>query len=137
MTRARQLALVLAGGALGGAARIGIAEVLPATGGAIPWDLIVINVVGSLLLAASVARTQARGPWVIFPAVGPGFFGGFTTFSSIACLHWAVDTTPLASAALLAATMVAAIAGAAAGWWVGNRPPTPLDERAVFEEENE
>ncbi len=137
MTRARELALVFVGGALGGAVRIGIGELAPPSSGPVPWDLLIINVVGSLLLAAAVAVTQARGPWRIFPAVGPGFFGGFTTFSSIACLHWSVDTTPLVSTALLGVTIVAAVAGAAVGWWLGNHPPTPIDEHAIFEEENE
>lgn len=137
MTRAAQLGLVLVGGAAGGAARIGVGEVFPATAGHVPWDLLAINVVGSLLLAAVVAVTQARGPWAAFPAVGPGFFGGFTTFSAIACLHWTADTTPAVSAGLLAATIVACTLGAAAGWWLGDRPPTPIDEHAIFEEENE
>ncbi|WP_062298590.1 fluoride efflux transporter FluC [Demequina maris] len=137
MTRAAQLGLVLVGGSLGGALRIVVGEVLPDTAGPVPWDLLLINVIGSLALGWAVARTQAHGPWHLFPAVGPGFLGGFTTFSSIAVLEWSDGTSTAESAAVLLATMAGAVAGAAAGWWLGDRPPTPLDEQAVFEEENE
>lgn len=104
---------------------------------AVPWDLIAVNVAGSLLLAAAVAVTQARGPWRLFPGIGPGFFGGFTTFSALACLEWSAGASPAMAAGVLAATIAACVAGAAIGWWVGDRPPTPVDERAVFEQENE
>lgn len=137
MSPARQLGLVFAGGAVGGAARIGIGELAPDASAAVPWDVLVINVLGSLLLAAAVAITQARGRWVIFPAVGPGLLGGFTTFSAIAGLQWSTGATPVGSALVLASTIAASVLAAFAGWWLGNRPPTPLDEHAVFEEENE
>ncbi|WP_062518629.1 FluC/FEX family fluoride channel [Demequina silvatica] len=137
MTRARQLALVLVGGALGGALRIVLSETLPHGAGPVPWDLVVINVVGSLGLAWAVAFTQARGPWAVFPMVGPGFFGGFTTFSSIAALEWSAGTSTGLAVIVLVGTMAAAVAGALLGWRLGDRPPTPLDEAAVFAEENE
>ncbi|WP_062291661.1 fluoride efflux transporter FluC [Demequina phytophila] len=137
VSRARDLGLVLAGGALGGALRIVLTETLPHGAGPVPWDLIAINVVGSLGLAWAVARTQARGPWRAFPMLGPGFFGGFTTFSSIAALEWSAGTSPELAVTVLGGTIAAAVAGALLGWWLGDRPPTPLDEAAVFEEENE
>ncbi|SEJ20130.1 FluC/FEX family fluoride channel [Demequina mangrovi] len=137
MTRAAQLGLVLVGGAVGGALRIGLTEAMPESSGPVPWDLLLINVVGSLALAWAVARTQAHGPWALFPAIGPGLLGGFTTFSSIACLEWSADAPLDVAAGVLLATMAAAVAAAWLGWWLGDRPPTPLDEAAVFAEENE
>ena len=137
MSAARDLAAVMVGGSLGGAARIAVSETVPALGGPVPWDLLAINVLGSLALGAAVAFSRARGglPW--FPAVGPGLLGGFTTFSAIACLQQSSSLGAVAAGAVLAATMLAAVAGAAAGWWFGDRPPTPIDERAIFAEENE
>ncbi|WP_062380390.1 CrcB family protein [Demequina pelophila] len=137
MSRAGDLALVLIGGALGGAARIGLQELLPADPSPFPWDLLAINVVGSTLLAAVVARTQARGPWAGFPAIGPGFFGGFTTFSSLAVLQWSAGVPGWAAAAALAGTIAACVGGALVGWALGDRPRTPVDVREVLEEENE
>ncbi|WP_169747600.1 FluC/FEX family fluoride channel [Demequina iriomotensis] len=137
MTRAAQLGLVLVGGAAGGALRIGLSEAFPETAGPVPWDLILINAVGSLVLAWAVARTQARGPWALFPAIGPGLLGGFTTFSSIACLAWSTDAPLDVAIGVLVATMAAAVASAWLGWWLGDRPPSALDEAAVFAEENE
>ncbi len=137
MTRAHELALVMAGGILGGAARIGVSETLPLPEGAVPWDLLLINVVGSLALGAAVAYSRARGglPW--FPAVGPGFLGGFTTFSAIAVLDWSTSMGTAAAVGVLTGTMLAAVAAAAAGWWFGDRPATAIDQRAIFTEENE
>ncbi|MDN4478250.1 CrcB family protein [Demequina sp. SYSU T00039] len=137
MSRARELALVLVGGTLGGAARIAVGELFPHLAATLPWDLLLINVIGSAGLGAAVAYSRSQGPLPYFPAIGPGFFGGFTTFSSIACLQWSAGLGTAASAGVLAATMAAAVLGAAVGWWFGDRPPTPIDERAIFEEENE
>ena len=137
MSRARDLALVLLGGALGGAARISVGELFPQLTGTIPLDLVLVNVVGSFALGATVAYTRAQAPLGWFPAIGPGFLGGFTTFSSIACLEWSAGLGPWAAGVALGLTMLASVLGAAAGWWFGDRPPTPIDERAIFEEENE
>lgn len=137
MSRARELALVLVGGALGGVARIAVGDLFPPAAGSLPWDLLIINVVGSLGLGAAVSYSRSQGPLPLFPAIGPGFFGGFTTFSSIACLAQSTDLGAAAAAGVLAATMVASVLGAAVGWWFGDRPRTPIDERAIFTEENE
>ncbi|WP_062516071.1 fluoride efflux transporter FluC [Demequina gelatinilytica] len=137
VTRPAQLGLVLVGGAVGGALRIGVSEVFPDTAGPVPWDLWVINVLGSLVLAWAVAFTQARGPWTLFPAIGPGLLGGFTTYSSIACLRWSASEQLDVAIGVLLITLAGAIAAAWLGWWLGDRPRTPLDEAAVFAEENE
>ncbi|WP_062463408.1 FluC/FEX family fluoride channel [Demequina soli] len=137
MSRAAQLGLVLVGGAVGGALRMAVAAAFPETAGMVPWDLVLINAVGSFALGWAVARTQARGPWRLFPAVGPGLLGGFTTFSSMAVLRWSAEAPAVEAVAILLATVAIAVAAAGAGWWAGDRPPTPMDERAVFVEENE
>ena len=137
MTRVAQLALVFAGGALGGATRIGVMEAFPSTAGPVPWDLLAVNALGALALGFVVARTQARGPWRAFPAIGPGFLGGFTTFSAFAALHWSTSAGPSLALAVLVATIATGIAAAALGWWAGDKPPTPVDEHAILVEENE
>lgn len=74
--------LIGLGGALGSAARAGVARALPAS--VLPWGTMVANVSGSLLIGVLMARCVAdpsgsarvQAFWVI------GFCGGYTTFSS-------------------------------------------------------
>lgn len=77
------LVLIALGGALGSVARALAGQLIPA--GRLPWATIVVNVCGSLLIGALVARfaafepaavTRAHSFWVI------GVCGGFTTFST-------------------------------------------------------
>lgn len=74
--------LIGVGGALGSAARAGVARLLPP--GLLPWGTVAANVSGSLLIGLLMARfvtdpagsARAQAFWVI------GFCGGYTTFSS-------------------------------------------------------
>jgi CrcB protein len=63
-----RLALVVAGGVIGSAARLGLGLALPAPAGsglgAVPWATLIANVVGAFL--------------------GTGVLGGFTTYSAFA-----------------------------------------------------
>lgn len=144
--RAGQLALVFAGGIAGGAARIAVTALWPVlwpvtaqatSQSPVPWDIVLINVVGSTLLGALVAFSRARGGLPLLPLLGPGFLGGFTTFSALACLGIAADAPAWVAPTALAGTVVACVAGAALGWWWGDRPPTAVDSAAIFAEENE
>lgn len=77
-----QVLLVAFGGAIGSAARYGLAiAAARLLGAAFPWGTLLINVVGGLamgLLVARVGPTQ-EGTRLL---LGAGFLGGFTTFSA-------------------------------------------------------
>ncbi|MEI2820784.1 MAG: CrcB family protein [Marmoricola sp.] len=72
---------VALGGAVGAMGRHGVDVLLPA-GAGFPWGTLLINVVGSLLLAlmplSGFVRSRAWGP----AFVGSGLLGGFTTMSA-------------------------------------------------------
>jgi CrcB protein len=80
------LLAVFVGGVLGGLARYGIGLAAPPHADGFPWDIFAINVAGAfalamllvLLLEAFAPNRYAR------PALGTGFIGAFTTFSSLA-----------------------------------------------------
>jgi CrcB protein len=74
------LALVLVGGMVGTALRLGVAEAVP-----LPWATLAVNVAGALLLGLVfellVERSRGRsGAW---SALGPGLCGALTTFSAL------------------------------------------------------
>lgn len=76
--------LVMSGGALGAAARFGLARAFSAMPRAWPWPSFTANVVGGLLmglLAAWLARNSGGGENLRLFA-GVGLLGGFTTFSA-------------------------------------------------------
>lgn len=81
-------ALVFVGGALGTAARYGLAEAFPAVSG-VPYTVFAINLLGALLLGALVEGLAVRGPdegrlLRLRLLLGTGFMGGFTTYSALA-----------------------------------------------------
>lgn len=81
---------VMAGGALGALARYAVglllrSALIGAAGVAFPLGTLVVNVVGSFLLAF-VSSVALRGviPLQAVVAIGTGFLGSFTTFSTLA-----------------------------------------------------
>ncbi|WP_297084415.1 CrcB family protein [uncultured Demequina sp.] len=108
---------VFIGGCLGGAGRIAIDELIDA--GAWVWDVILINTVGSFLLGLAAARVAERGARWWTPMLTTGALGGFTTFSSIAALHWHDDASVPVALAVMVATLAASVAAAALGWRLG------------------
>ncbi|HZV84716.1 MAG TPA: fluoride efflux transporter CrcB [Brevundimonas sp.] len=75
--------IVAAGGALGAAARYGLARLLPAT--AWPWATLGVNVLGGLLtglLAGWLAFRAGVGSETLRLFAVVGVLGGFTTFSA-------------------------------------------------------
>ena len=83
--RATLLAVIGAGGAIGAAARYGTALAIPARLDAFPIATFLVNVVGAVILGA-VAALPAD--WLAAheltrPAIGTGFCGGLTTFSTM------------------------------------------------------
>jgi fluoride exporter len=72
------------GGAIGAMARFLVdGRIKRATTGPFPWGTFVINVTGSLVLGVVVGLAQYHGlGGVSVAAIGTGFCGGFTTFST-------------------------------------------------------
>lgn len=93
------LVAVAAGGALGGAARLGAGLLGAAVVPDLPaWSvLLAVNVLGSFVLGLVVAR---GGRWA-GPAVTTGLLGGFTSFSG-----WVLDVMRLAEAVPLLAVLL-------------------------------
>jgi fluoride exporter len=78
---------VLAGSALGGAARFWLSGLAAAAfGESFPWGTILINITGSFLIGFFGAMTGPNGRWLVSPElrtfVMVGICGGYTTFSS-------------------------------------------------------
>src|SRR4051794_8005231 len=75
-----------AGGALGGAggavARWALESAFPAGSDQFPWTTLLINVVGSALLAALPLLPAARRHAWLGLLIGTGALGGFTTMST-------------------------------------------------------
>lgn len=117
------LLAVSVGGALGALARFGLARLVPPDDLGVPWATLIANVAGSLLLGllTAVAIDRFRSHRYLRPLLGVGLLGSFTTYSTLAV---ELDTRlgqgrvgPAVAYGL--ATMVAGIAAAAAGLWLG------------------
>lgn len=82
---AREIAAIFAGGALGTAARAGLAEAFPHSPASWPWPTFGVNIVAAFLLGYFVTRLQERLPLSAYrrPLLGTGLCGGLSTFSTI------------------------------------------------------
>ena len=126
----QQLALVMAGGALGAAGRFWLSGLLlRQLGNGFPWGTLAVNLLGSFLAGFLVVWLEGRGPsaiyWRAFLMVG--IMGGLTTFSAlmIECLLYAKsDRNGLMFAyiaiSLIAGLLLVWLGSKAAG---GIRPP--------------
>lgn len=118
----QQLALVMAGGALGAAGRFWLSgTLLRQLGQGFPWGTLAVNLIGSFLAGFLIVWLEARGPsslyWRAFLLVG--ILGGLTTFSAlmVECLLLAKsDRNDL----MLLYVFVSLVAGLLAIWF-GNR----------------
>lgn len=77
---------VFVGGFFGGLARYGLGEAFPSSSRQFPWTTFGINLGGAFLLALLLVLLLEVLPPTRFvrPAMGTGFVGAFTTFSSLA-----------------------------------------------------
>jgi CrcB protein len=83
---AREVGAIFLGGAVGGLLRVALNRAFPQGAGASwPWVTFAINVSGSFLLGYFVTRLQERLPLSTYrrPALGTGFCGAYTTFSTM------------------------------------------------------
>lgn len=81
------VALIMLGGALGTAARVGASWAVERwLGNTLPYDILLVNVSGSFLLGAlaGLVPAQARHQHPHWLVGGIGFLGAYTTFSSLA-----------------------------------------------------
>lgn len=110
--------LVGIGGLAGVMARYGITR-LTLHSDALLWSTVGINVVGSFLLGLLVAETWFSRD--VREAIGVGFLGGFTTFSTFSAqIVLEVDGgRPGTAIAYLLLSVVGGIAAAAAGYALG------------------
>lgn len=115
----RRLLLVMLGGAIGTAARLGIGEVVPDAAG-LPLSILTANVVGALLIGVLAVRLPRSSDLRIF--LGTGVLGGFTTYSAFAVgtlALWA--QAPALAAAYVLLTLLLGFAAVAAGMRLGRR----------------
>jgi fluoride exporter len=111
--------VVMAGGAIGTAARYGLGQRFPVAPGTFPATTLVENVLGAALLGLLLSAlielgTQRR--WVR-PLLATGVLGSFTTFSTFAteAVLLVRDDRAALAAAYVGLTVVLGIAAAAAG----------------------
>ena len=117
MMRAVTALWVGMGGLAGVLARYALST--PFHGTALPWVTVAINVVGSFLLGILVTAHGLSGE--LRTALGIGFLGGFTTFSTFS-VQAVLDVEagePARALAYVAASVVLGIAAAAAGYALG------------------
>ena len=119
----RAWAAVAVGGLIGTELRYGAGLVFPEAAGTIPWTTLVINVVGSFVLAALTTVWIARPKTAFWlrAGLGPGLLGSFTTFSAVV---FAIDEQfrggfHASWLAYLGLSVVLGLGAAAAGWKTG------------------
>lgn len=83
-----ELAVVALGGAIGSAARhaVGIAIQAVIPGAALPWHILIVNVVGCLaigMLGEYFLLNRSFEPQWLKPMLVAGVLGGLTTFSAV------------------------------------------------------
>lgn len=113
-----RLLLVCAGGALGSGARYLVANGMARAAIAWPWGTLVVNVVGSFLIAlvmAGAATGQLSEETRLL--LGAGVLGGFTTYSSFnhETLAFAAQGRLGAAAGYAVVTFAACLAAGLAG----------------------
>ncbi|VXC73517.1 Putative fluoride ion transporter CrcB 2 [Arthrobacter sp. 9V] len=119
------IGIVAAGGVFGALARYGLGLVIPAPD-AWPLPTLVINLSGALALGALLEGLSRRGPdvgsrRVLRLALGTGFLGAYTTYSTLAVDAVRLFTADAAPGAFgyLAASLFGGAAATIAGIWLG------------------
>jgi CrcB protein len=116
------LAVIAAGGGIGGVARYGTSQLWPSAPGGFPWATFAVNALGCLLIG--VLMVLITEVWVAHRLarlfLGVGVLGGFTTFSTYTAeIRTLLRPGTVALAfAYLAGTLLAAMLAVIAGVWL-------------------
>jgi CrcB protein len=124
------LAAIALGGALGAAARYGLAQLVPLEAGSFPWATWWTNVGGSFVLGVVLMVLVGRFPSDRLgrPFLATGFLGAFTTYSTFAvqAVVLARDGSGALAGAYVGASLAAGFTAVGAGILVGRRfAPSP------------
>ncbi|HEY0869404.1 MAG TPA: CrcB family protein [Acidothermaceae bacterium] len=113
------LVAIFVGGVLGGLTRYGIGRAWPPRSGGFPWDVFAINIFGAFALAMLLGLVKELWPRTRYvrPAVGTGFLGAFTTFSSLAVAsdQLLAHGHPVLAIGYIAGSLFGGVAAAALG----------------------
>lgn len=116
---------VAAGGFVGGLARYLVGLAWPTPAGSIPWAIVTVNTAGAFILALLLLLVLEVLPPTTYlrPAIGTGFCGALTTFSSVMVgLDQLVSGgSPLLALVYLLVSLVAGAAAVAAGVLMGRQ----------------
>ena len=118
---------VLAGGVIGTGLRLTIDLALPHPESGFPLGTLLINVAGSFLLGALVARVWPIAPAWVRAGAGVGILGSFTTFSAVAVAMVTLTRAGGGAIAIgyLALSLIAGLTAAALGLSLARRA-TPI-----------
>nr|WP_121188436.1 fluoride efflux transporter CrcB [Nocardiopsis sp. Huas11] len=114
---------VAAGSALGAVSRFLVDRFVQSLGpAALPWGTFTVNTTGSLILGLVLAAAASGAlPGAATAALGTGFCGALTTFSTLGYETLLLAESGARARAVLyvALTVVAGLAAAALGWCAG------------------
>ncbi len=116
---ARSAGLVAVGAAAGALGRWQIAEWIGTEPGRLPWETLLVNLTGCLLIGLAASRIEPGSDRWLFGVTG--LLGGFTTFSAFSNETRALlDTDRVGTAvAYVAVTLAGGLLAVAAGRRVG------------------
>ena len=114
---------VFVGGMVGTATRIGLDAVIHHDDSGFPLSTLLINIVGSFVLAFLVSRVWPLVPPAVRAGLGAGVMGGFTTYSAVmaSLVSLTASSQPGVAALYLLVTVLGGFAAAAAGLALGAR----------------
>lgn len=123
--------VVFGGGFFGGLVRYTVGLVWPAPAGAFPWGIFLVNIAGAFILSLLLVLVRDVLPPTTYlrPALGTGFCGALTTFSSVttAVDELVAHAAPGVALAYLVASLAAGLAvvflGVALGRAIAARRP--------------
>jgi CrcB protein len=117
------VAFIGIGGFAGGLSRYGIDRAWVSASGSFPWATLVINTSGAFALALLLALALERFPAnrYLRPALGTGFCGAYTTFSSVTVStdQLAAHGHAMVAAIYVLTSLLAGLAAALVGILIG------------------
>jgi fluoride exporter len=118
------LVAVFVGGVFGGGARYGIGLAAPPAADGFPWAIFAINLSGAFALAVLLVMVLEVLPPTRYvrPALGTGFIGAFTTFSSLATAtdHFLAHGHPALAVVYTAGSLFGGLVAASLGLACGH-----------------